>query len=426
MVPDLGKWSFRLPRVFASLSTAIPILILVILETLAEICSVINPCRPGLDSVGYWVATPTVMALTVLMVLCFFAPWMAVWSSSVLCVVVAVTPGFSVYSQWWLLLTLGLVVMGLIGVDDRRRQRFHVASWGAPLESPRLPAEVVRRNIGHRRPWGITGFLIASCALLLTVHGEELDAQRLFESSFQQVSGTVVEQGADGTLIVESAGESFTIESLNESYPVGSKVLFRADPATGRAELVAEPSDPSYLMGLGLVALAAAACLAGHEALRRRRRASLLRDGGTAVQLYRRTDSATTLTFSLADSPEAKKHRFLCGEVVPIATRGAGIGAAEWQEWQPPEVDRSDPGAAPESGWPRDRRSAESEDVTSTPLGNPELVTVIGRLTDGYPILVVDGDTLFISAGVVRDPWRLRRLLPYLFEQVLNPFTWWN
>ncbi len=84
-------------------------------------------------------------------------------------------------------------------------------------------------------------------------------------------------------------------------------------------------------------------------------------------------------------------------------------------EWRPPPFDEGRPppsqlSDAEVADW-ADLPDEEDEfdDDGGTGPGS-RLVTVVGRLVDGYPVLVRDGDQILISSSSVRDPWLLRRV----------------
>lgn len=306
------------------------------------------------------------------------------------------------------------------GYRVRRRQRRLSALW-APKERPSLPTQSLRWDEDTRRLGSLVALiLLFGAAVLAVTHTAQLHEVERFEAAARPTTGTVIDPGLDGPLILEVNGQTREIDSTIEAYRQGETLPVLLDPGTGRISLVAEPDDPSWLLGWAAIAVVLSTCTWTALASRGQRRVDLLRNGGPAVELILLKGAFTVL----ADTSDTRRHELIIGHLLPIETafvdddreqpgprRAFGrppTAAVDHDEQPLPPDQLSD---ADVRDWANDH---DEEDDGEPGLEiQPRPVTVIGHLVDGHPVLVRDGDNLLLSSRPIRDPWMFRRLLPH-------------
>lgn len=268
--------------------------------------------------------------------------------------------------------------------------------------------------------------LLVGAAGLAVAHAAALRDVESFEAVATRTVGTVTDPGVEGPLVVEVDGRAYEIAVTSESYRQGEDVPVRVDPAMGRVALVAEPADTSWLLGWAAVCVVVAGCAWTTLWTRGRRRANLLRNGGPAVELLLLQGPFTLLSDT---SPSNRRRGLVTGELVPVE-----LAFAENPTEGPPP--RRAAGHAPDSGHfgerlrpPEQLSDAEvqawadqlNEEEDAEDDGPEEVewrqVTVIGRLIDGFPLLVRDGPHLLLTTRPVRDPWMFRRLPDLILDK---------
>lgn len=375
--------------------------------SLASPCSVTEPCRDPLGSVPYvWTAFEFVaMALPLL---AFLAPRPALVAGVVTGLALAAGSHGSQIPAFWLVVAALLAVAGVIDLDGRRYQRRLNDNWAAPHRHPALPR-------GRRLPWDqdtrplavvVAALLICTAVGLTVVHAQQVDRVRRFESVAVRVDAVVVADDGDRGVVLGVQNGQFTLGFPTEAYPVGSTVPVLLDRQSRQIALVAEPRDPSWLLGLVALAGLAASTVLSLGWTRGQRRAALISEGGPSIRLV--ALGGRRALNPLFGDLVSRRPSFGCGELVPLhialgqPRAGSPRRAAVPSEW-------SESGLTDEQmrHWAGQMTSATGDDPDQVFTSGQRAVTVVGQLVDGYPLLVLDRDEIYLSFWSVRDPWRL-------------------
>lgn len=245
-----------------SMLVALPLTVLAIVETsAAPPCTPQQPCRSTLGSPAYWVDAPAVFVAISLVVLAFVVPRVAVWAAVVVAVAFAIPGGaLTSFPEWWSGLAVLWGVLGGLEVAGRIRQRLVVSTWTTSDEPSPVPDRRLRWDEDTRRlAWAVTAVLLAAAAVLLVLHERALQDVERFEGSALAATAKVVDPGVEGPLVLDVTRRRYEVGAPLESDTVGTEPPVLVDPPSGRAELVAEPTDPSWLVGWAAVAVLLAA-----------------------------------------------------------------------------------------------------------------------------------------------------------------------
>ncbi|MGN6303133.1 MAG: hypothetical protein ACTHN8_18795, partial [Angustibacter sp.] len=283
-----------MPRWGLSLAVAVPLLVLVVVETALDTapCTPQEPCRLPLDSFAYHLVPVAELLAMGMVALALLLPRMAVWgaavSAALLAGPVAVDSSFPWLWRWAL---VWFVALGALDLLARWQQQVESASW----QAPRQPYPEVDRPVTDRLPRDedtrLAALVVAAVAVvvaggLLAWHLAATATQREREARSTRADATVTKVSPDGyTVTLEVLGRRARVEPL-ETYAVGDTVPVLVDPEDpGHVTLVAEPDDPSWRIGVAALLLVVLLGVAARLWSRGRRRYDLLHHGGPAVRL---------------------------------------------------------------------------------------------------------------------------------------------
>lgn len=226
-------------------------------------CLPANPCRGPLDAV-WWLSGLQITAMVSWLLLLVAGP-AGLWFNAAVALMVAVPDDHPVL--WWLM-AASLAATALLG------HRPGSARPLLPITRPeRLGPHLDADRTAELSSWAADHYraglrlrvlalaLVALAAGLLAWMLPAIAIQHRFEEGSRVVRVPVVAL-SDVTPVVDVAGEHIQVSVAGgaaEEYHVGQQVEVRVNDAVpGRAELVAEPNDPSWRVGLAGLALAAA------------------------------------------------------------------------------------------------------------------------------------------------------------------------
>lgn len=447
------RWRQRVPRWALSLAVAVPLLLLVVVETALEStdCTPASPCRLPLDSTAYHLVPVAESLAVAMVVLALLLPRAAVWGAAAAAALlsgpVAVDSSFPSVWRWALVWFVGVGALDLLA---RWRQQVESASWQAPVQAyPDVPARRSDR-LARDEDTRLAALVVAALGVLLAGgllawHLQVTAAQQAREQRSSRVDATVTKVSDDGyTVTLDVQGRRAEVEPL-ASYAVGDSVPVLVDPAEpSHVALVAEPDDPSWRSGLAAVVLVVLLGVAARLWSRGRRRFALVHHGGPAVQLRAGRDAHRLLLTTL-DDVRFDRPLALVGDVGPTAVVFAWGGWADHGD-DGDDSDDSDHGdlgprhldGEPEppdvatlsdselAAWADEQveTDAELDDDEPPPPPVPRAldggapVTVVGLRRDGDPVvLLLDDAAPLVSSSGVKDPWtwgRLRERVPGL------------
>lgn len=430
------RWRRRVPRVALSLAVALPLLALVTGELAldTEPCTPASPCRLPLDSLAYHLVPLAEILAMGLVALALVLPRAAVWGAVVAAALLAgpaaVDSSFPSLWRW----ALGwFVVLAAADLVARWQQLVESASWNAPrlaypeadpASTDRLPRDEDTRLAGA----SVAALALVAAGGLLAWHLSATAALREREARSITAEATVVQADPDGTTItVDVAGRRTTHEPL-ESYQVGDRVPVLVDPHDpAHVELVAEPDDPSWRIGVAGLLLVALLGVAGRLWSRGARRAALARRGGPAMRL-RVGRRGSHVLLAAPDDHAFRRPLALVGDLGPsglLLPLTAGFRMLdEDDEDDVDDLERPEPEAEPPdvttlsdaelAAWADAQVELDDEDDDDVPPPPPvplavdggAVATVIGLRQDGDPVVVqLDDEPPLVSIGGVRDPW---------------------
>lgn len=259
--PDTGAPRSRriyLPRL-AVRASALVWVVLITAETVAgPECTAAQPCRAPVDTLAFYLQGFQITALAV-PVLLLLAPVGAMWFGAVTAALVATT---GAHPGWWFALATLCGAMATLDQWGRRRQ-----GLGSRTLQPDPRAVALAQWRHDRRPGLLISVVppalaLAGCLGLLAGLASSVDSQRSFEQGSVVSTARIVRVDEGGAPFLEVNGRVSGVSEDGgqvDTYTVGQVVAVRTnsrDP--GRVELVAEPNDPTWRLGIaGILAGAA-------------------------------------------------------------------------------------------------------------------------------------------------------------------------
>lgn len=436
------RWRRRVPRWGLSLAVAVPLLVLVVAETVMEStqCTPQAPCRLPLDTLAYHlVPVAELLAMGTVfyaLVLPRAAVWVAALVAALLAGPVAVDSAFPGLWRWAL---VWFVVVGAVDLLARWQQQVESASWQAPQRPYPEVSSPVTDRLARDEDTRLAALVVAGLAVvvaggLLAWHLQATAAQQQREQRSTGADATVTKVSSDGyTVTLDVQGRSVRLEP-DGSYDVGASVPVLVDPADpAHVELVAEPDDPSWRIGVAALLLVVLLGLAARLWSRGTRRHFLLHRGGPAVRLRVGRDGGHLLLTTL-DDPRFARPLALVRDVGPS-------GLLLPLSALPPSDDERDDLDEPDAGGPQtleppdvatlsdaelaawadglvdSELDADYDDDVPPPPPVPRVLdggapaTVIGLRRDGDPVVLeLDDAPALVSLSGVVDPWTWARL----------------
>ena len=387
----------HLPRLAARASAVAWAALFVFEVVTVPPCTVAQPCRAPLGTLAFYATGLQITAVAVPLLL-WFAPVGSLWFAAVTAVLLAVPDEYP-----WLWVGLGLVNATMAVVDALGRWR--AARDAAEAASRDAEAGALARWRADRAPgrllaWAPAALAAAACVGLLVWFALSLPSQRAFEEGATTITTRVV--GVDnGTPLVDNFGTTVPVGGdggVNETYQTGQEVevlVNRNFPA--KVELVAEPNDPTWRLGLAGIAGAAALWWWG----------AMSRDRRLAHRAMRRTPVVDRVrVLATVDG-----QRVLDGPW-PLATLTPLSG-----EESPPPAPTPAPALATMTredlgNWgdqEMDRLLEVAPWAWIPGSSGPEEVEVLGPWLQDSVVVVAQGERRMLAR--LRDPWGVRRVL---------------
>ncbi|HEX3004782.1 MAG TPA: DUF3592 domain-containing protein [Angustibacter sp.] len=430
------RWRRRVPRWALSLAVAVPMLVLVLAETVMEStsCTPQDPCRLPLDTLAYHLVPVAELLAIGTVVLALVLPRAAVWvaalAAALLAGPVAVDSSFPWLWRWAL---VWFVVVGAVDLLARWQQQVESASWQAPqrpypqISSP--PTDRLPRDEDTRlAALVVAGLAVVLAGGLFAWHLQATASQQQREQRSTPADATVTQVSSDGyTVTLDVQGRRVRLEP-DGTYDVGESVPVLVDAQDpSHVELVAEPDDPSWRIGVAALLLVALLGLAARLWSRGARRHALLHRGGPAVRLRVGRDGGHLLLTTL-DDPGFARPLALVRDVGPsgLLLPLSALPAAEDDELHEPDPHAPEPPdvatlsddelAAWADGMVESEGDAFDDDVPPPPpvprvLDGGAPTTVIGLRRDGDPVVLeLDDAPALVSMSGVVDPWTWGRV----------------
>ena len=444
------RWRRRVPRWGLSLAVAVPLLVLVIVETALDTapCTPEAPCRLPLDTLAYHLVPVAEILAVGMVALAVLLPRAAVWGAAVSAALLAGPAAVdSSFPSVWRWALVWFVVVGVADLLARWQQQVESASWQAPTQ----PYPEVDRPVTDRLPLeedtrlaavAVAGFAVVVAGGLLAWHLQATASQQQREQRSTRTEATVTKVSSDGyTVTLDVQGRRAQVEP-DGTYSVGDSVPVLVDPTDpSHVALVAEPDDPSWRIGVAALLLVVLLALTGRLWSRGRRRFDLLHHGGPAVRLRAGREGGRVLLTTLDDA-RFERPLALLRDVGPSALLlplsalpssdrddaagdeghdeggGEGLDDRGFGLPEPPDVATlSDAELAAWADGLVDTADDDYDDDVPPPPPVPRVLdggapaTVIGLRRDGDPVVVqLDADAPLVSLSGVVDPWTWGRL----------------
>ena len=441
-------WRRRVPLWVLRLAVAVPLAALVVVEMTGEApCTVADPCRDPLGSVGYLLGAAVVFCSIACVPLALLAPRIAPWPAAALATTSAVVPasdsvirpGWAVAAGLWLALA---AADGLL----RWRQEVLAQGWDSVHVQLPVPLGVPARlpRSGDARVAAAGVLLLTSLAVpaLLAWHVRDVAGVRAFEARAVRVDARVVSTADDGaTLRLDVDGRRASVDAL-ELYEPGDVVPVLVDPASpAEVALEAEPRDPSWLLGLAAVVALLGLTAALRLWARGAERALLVAKGGPAVRLRagwrgdelvlgaaddrylerplaRLPDDLRPVSYLLDPRHDEDDEHELAegapddrGALWTSQDFPAGLGDADLVVWADLELEQEE----------EDNEDAKGRELSlARAIDGGTVVTVVGLRRDAAPLALLDEDGEAWLTAAVRDPWQPLDLATLGVEAVLG------
>lgn len=272
-------WTRRLPR--RTLTLLAPLLLGTVLVATAVTGTTSAPHGRDLRwDLGSVAQGATIVSLALLVA----RPHVAIrWATVASALMTAVT---DVHATAWAVLTVALALLAGADTVGALRQRVEASSWHAPVPFP-VPAEAHGLVARRRRVALVLGLVGAAVtAGALPWWWADARATEDFRATAVTRTGTVTAVSPDALHATVRVGDgSVTVSTPVLSPEVGDELAVRVSPDGSRAELVADPFDPSGPLFLAGAGATAAVVLLSAERARRRRLVDGLTAGGPVARL---------------------------------------------------------------------------------------------------------------------------------------------